>query len=104
MNTDRLPLFVGLAKQWWTVAGYLRARGVPEGDPILGIWREAAWCHLMFDRGLASVALSRLRVVVRNVTGTLPLDTDKAATDLFDQLRDVVSARYPGVFPFSVAA
>jgi hypothetical protein len=45
-----LPFFLERAREWRAVADALRARGVPDGDPALWVWREAAWCHLLFTR------------------------------------------------------
>ena len=96
-----LPLFLALAREWRDVADRLCVAGVPEGHPLLGVWREAAWCHLMFSRGRPEVALARLRAVVREVTGNSPrgerVERADAATDLFTLLREA-SARYPHAF------
>lgn len=112
MSTDRLPFFLALAQEWWDAAIVLRARGVPEGDPALGVWREAAWCHLMLARGKHTAAVARLPAVVRAVTGVsipvpLPAGRDEAvsvAADLFAVLRTAVSVRYPTAFGLTVAA
>ena len=70
-----LPYFLGVARDWRDAADRLRARGVPEGHPALGVWREAAWCHLMFARGRPDAALAKLRAAVRSVTGQWPAGT-----------------------------
>ena len=83
-----------------------------EGDPALGVWREAAWCHLLFTRGHYAAVVTRLGAVVLDVTGvsvTVPVPVDEAesvdaAADLFAQLRFTVSARHPMVFGLPVAA
>ena len=98
-----LPFFLALASEWRDVADRLRAWGVPEGHPLLSVWREAAWCHLLFARGLDAAAVARLRTVVRDVTGTAPAENETAG-DLFARLRDAVSARYPDVFTLPTAA
>jgi hypothetical protein len=92
-----LPYFLGVARDWRDAADRLRARGVPEGHPALGVWREAAWCHLLFARGLRAAALARLRAVVRGVTGVCP-PLDETAAELFARLRAAVSARFPDEF------
>ena len=89
-----LPYFLRLARQWRAAADRLRAEGLPEGHPLLGVWREAAWCHLMFSRGLPAAALARLRVAVRAVTGVTP-PGDETTTDLIARLRDALAARDP---------
>ena len=112
MSTDQLPFFLALAQEWRTAADVLRARRVAETDPTLGVWREAAWCHLMFARGRHAAAVVRLPAVVRAVTGVSipvprPADRDgavSAAVDLFALLRTAVSARFPTAFGFPVAA
>ena len=63
------PDFLKLARDWRDAADRLRATGVPEGHPRLGVWREAAWCHLMVARGRPDAALSKLRAVVEEATG-----------------------------------
>jgi len=97
-----LPHFFQLARDWRDAADRLRAAGVPERHPLLGVWREAAWCHLMFSRGRPEVALARLRAVVREVTGNSPrgerVERAAAATDLFTLLREAASARYRHAF------
>jgi hypothetical protein len=89
------------------VADELRARGVREGEPVLGVWREAAWCHLLFAAGKYAGAVARLRVVLGDVTGApahaLPRTTTRgealrAAVDVFDRLRVAVDALHPGAF------
>ena len=112
MSTDRLPFFLALAQEWWNAAAVLRARGVAEGDPTLGVWREAAWCHLMFARGKYAAAVARLPAVIRDVTGgsipvPLPVGRDEvvsAAADLFALLRAAVSVRHPTAFGLTAAA
>lgn len=108
-----MPFFLSLAREWRAVAEALRARGVPDWDPILGIWREAAWCHLLFAAGSYPEVIANLRGVVQEVTGLAPPDTLLpehasqvlcAAAQLFDELRSAVSERYPGVFGLPRAA
>lgn len=72
MNTDRQPYFLALAQEWWAAAAALRARGVDESDPALGVWREAAWCHLLVARGHFAAVVTRLRAVAREVAGVHP--------------------------------
>jgi hypothetical protein len=108
MDTDRLPYFLALTRDWWAAADALRAVGVPDGDPALTVWREAAWCHVLFGRGLYHAALASLRAAVRRVTGvplpdpSLPPATEtealSVAADLFGRLRAVVAARHPRAF------
>jgi hypothetical protein len=43
--------FLRAGVEWVRVADALRAAGAPEQDPALGVWREAAWCHLLFTAG-----------------------------------------------------
>lgn len=113
MTTDRLPLFRDLARDWRAAADGLRDCGVPEDDPALGVWREAAWCHVLFGRGQSDAALMSLRAVVRNVTGKLPPPSPppmneavalSAAGDLFAQLRSWVFAHHPRAFDRSADA
>jgi hypothetical protein len=42
MSTGRLPFFLALAHSWRAAADALRAAGVPDTDPALRVWREAA--------------------------------------------------------------
>ena len=98
-----LPFFLAVAREWRGVADRLRARGVPAGDPLLGVWREAAWCHVLFARGLHAAAAARLRVVVRDVTGVFP-PPGEDVPDMFSRLRGVASARHPEVFVLPTAA
>jgi hypothetical protein len=93
-----LPFFLRQALDWWAAAESLRARGVPDWDPALTVWREAAWCHLLFAAGRHGAIIDRLRVVVREVTGVDPTEDLRAAGALFDKLRSAVSERYPGLF------
>jgi len=60
------------------------------------VWREAAWCHLMFERGLPGAALARLRAVVKEVTWLSPPVGEAVA--LFALLRQAASAAHPDVF------
>lgn len=113
MNTEQGSYFFALAQEWWAAA-VLRVRGVPEGDPALGVWREAAWCHLLVARGHYAAVVMRLRAVVLDVTGVPPMvpatvpvavdETVDAAADLFAPLRSAVSARYPTAFGHPAAA
>ena len=84
------PDFLKLARDWRDVADRLRAAGVPEGHPVLGVWREAAWCHLMFARGRPDAALAKLRAVVEQATGLPPPNGEPAA--LFVLLREAATA------------
>ena len=113
MTTDRLPFFLALARDWRAAADALRAAGVPDGDPALGVWREAAWCHVLFTRGHCPAPLASLRAFVRAVTGespdAIPLSVTEAeavvtAAELFDWLRNTVSARHPHAFGRPAAA
>lgn len=114
MSTERLPYFLVLAQEWWEIAAVLRARGVSEGDAVLGVWREAAWCHLLFARGHHAAVVTRLRAIVREVTGKPPAIPDAAlvdevvtvsvAADLFALLRAAVSVRHPTAFGLTAAA
>ncbi len=80
MASDRLPFFLALAREWWGVADVLRARGAPPDDPALTVWREAAWCHLLFAAGKDTAALPRLRAVACDATGIPPNRTDNRLT------------------------
>ncbi|HJZ57119.1 MAG TPA: hypothetical protein VKE74_19270 [Gemmataceae bacterium] len=81
---------------------------MPPDHPALGVWREAAWCHLLSARGFFSAVVARLRVVSRAVTGAVSLgpalppageaEAISAAADLFAQLRAAVSADHPAAF------
>ena len=114
MKTNRQPYFLALAQEWWDAAAVLRARGVPEGDPVLGVWREAAWCHLLVARGHFAAVVTRLRAVAREVAGvhpsvpaTVPADETEAASaavELFAVLRAAVTARHPTAFGLTAAA
>jgi hypothetical protein len=112
MTSERLPDFLAMARDWRAIADELRARGVSE-DPALGVWREAAWCHLLFTSGKFALAVARLRVVVRDVVGRPPASAHPpsnhdealaAASDLFAQIRAAVTARHPSAFGRPVAA
>lgn len=86
-----LPYFLMRAREWREVAGALRDAGVPDGHPLLTVWREAAWCHLLLERGLDPVA--HLRRVVARVTGRPPPEAAADAEALFARLRAAV--RFP---------
>ena len=85
-----MPYFLARAAEWRAVSQALRDAGVPAGEPLLSVWREAAWCHLLDGRGLPAVA--HLRRVVHALTGQSP--PDDPAT-LFAILRAAV--RFPPV-------
>jgi hypothetical protein len=114
MTTDRLPLFLALARDWQAAADTLRSCGVEECDPVLRVWREAAWCHLLFARGRYCAALASLRAVVGRVSGVapdpVPLPSESepaavsAAAELFGRLRRAVLARHPRAFGPPAAA
>src|SRR4051794_34240954 len=113
MSAEKLPFFLARVREWWAAADMLRAR-VPEGDPVLSVWREAAWAHLLLTKGLYGAAVARLREVFRDVAGASPpepaprprceADVLAIAADLFARLRSVVCVRYPAAFGRPVAA
>jgi hypothetical protein len=112
MGTKCMPFFLAQAREWWAAADMLRAR-LPEGAPVLAVWREAAWLHLLLTWGLYGAAVARLRVVFREVVGADPPESDpprceadvlSVAADIFSRMRAVVSARYPFAFDRPVAA
>jgi hypothetical protein len=108
-----MPFFLARAREWWVAADRLRAR-VPDGDPVLTVWREAAWAHLLLTMGRFAAAVKRLREVFRDVVrvevpSPVPRPRCEAdvlafAADLFARLRSVVSARHPAAFDRPVAA
>jgi hypothetical protein len=110
---EQLPFFLARAREWWVAADRLRAR-VPDGDPVLTVWREAAWAHLLLTKGRFGAAAKRLREVFRAVTAVDPPslvppprcedDVLAVAADLFAHLRSIVSARHPAAFDRPVAA
>jgi hypothetical protein len=91
--------------EWVRVADAVR--GIPTGeDPLrtvaLGLWREAAWCHVLFAAGKKTALLTRLRTILAEA-GLDPVQPDgdevlAAAADIFHRLRQAVASRYPGVF------
>ena len=107
-----LTFFLEHAREWWAVADALRARGVTD-DPALTVWREAAWCHLLFARGMHAAAVARLRGVLRDAGGSSPRHPSRSPTseaealataaELFVRLRAAVSARHPAAFGRSAA-
>jgi hypothetical protein len=110
---ERLPFFLEHARQWRAAADALRACGVPEGDPALTVWREAAYCHLLLIKGLHRAAVKRLREVLgavaneRLITAAPPgceADALSVAAELFALIRSAVSARHPAAFGRHVAA
>jgi hypothetical protein len=113
MTAERLPFFLAHAREWWAASDALRAAGAREDDPALGVWREAAWCHLLFGAGKYTPVLARLRHVCRGVTGASPpavpvpageLEALDLAADLFARMRDAVCARFPAAFGRPAAA
>jgi hypothetical protein len=99
--------FLDRAREWRAVADALRASGVPEGDPALSVWREAAWCHLLLLKGRHDLIVERLKAVFRHLSGAPTAPTPRgvrpcellaAAVDLFEWLRAAVSVRHPDVF------
>jgi hypothetical protein len=106
--------FLRAGAEWLAVADALRAAGVPGGDPALGVWREAAWCHLLFADGNYPALVLRLRAVLAGVLGESAPDVPAslpdragalaAAADIFARLWLAVSARYPVVFGRPAAA
>src|SRR4051812_35103980 len=108
-----LPFLLAHAREWWAAADALRVAGVPEGEPALTVWREAAWAHVLFSRGLYDAAVARLRWVFRAVTGVRPpvvtrptaeADVVAVAAELFARLRAFVSARHLVAFRSPAAA
>jgi hypothetical protein len=101
-------MFLDLAREWRATADTLRQSGLPRDHPALWVWREAAWCQLLFARGHYPAAVNRLRAVVQEMTGAPPPDPNSpmageavalsAASDLFDRLRAAVVARHPTAF------
>jgi hypothetical protein len=112
MSRERLPFFLELACEWWAIADSLRASGVSD-HPVLTVWRECAWCHLLLTSGRYSAVVDGLERVFRRVTGADPPELTprpasedevlSAATDLFAQLRSAVSAHSPHTFAPSAA-
>jgi hypothetical protein len=99
--------FLKAAVEWMRLANSMRER-YPAGEgPIwraaLGLWREAAWCHLLFAAGKHTLLLGRLRVVLAEVVGGRPdpprrhdrAEVLATAADIFTLLRCAVSVRYP---------
>jgi hypothetical protein len=102
-----LPFLLARAREWRVIADELRARGIREGDPVLTVWREAAWCHLLLTRGRFSTAVNHLRELLLSVTGEPPdpslaptseADVLAVAADVFTRLRAFVAARFPAAF------
>lgn len=102
-----LPFFLERAREWRAVADSLRAGGVPEHDPVLWVWREAAWCHLLLARGRHDLIVARLKAVFQLVSGAPTAPTPRglrtaeflaSAVDMFEWLRAAASVRYPNVF------
>lgn len=89
--------FLDRAVEWRLIADELREEGVPEHDPALRVWREAAWCHLLLNAGHEREALDCLRVAVSRVTGR-PEPAHAGPATLFAHLHAAVSARYPSAF------
>jgi hypothetical protein len=83
-----LPDFLARAREWRAVADALRAAGLPPGHPLLSVWREAAWCHLLERRG--QPPLPWLRRAVLALTGRPPPDDADA---LFARLRSAATTR-----------
>ena len=107
MVAERLTFFLDKAREWWSVSDALRSRGVPEHDPALWVWREAAWCHLLLMKGRHDLIVERLKAVFLNLSGAPTTPTPRgarpceflaAAVDLFEWLRAAVSVRHPDVF------
>jgi hypothetical protein len=102
-----LPFFVRAAREWRAIADTLREAGIPADDPALGVWREAAWCHLLFRAGKCAAAVGRLRVVFRDVTGSSPPAPHPhcgdrtvalaAAAELFVGMKKALNMRYATV-------
>lgn len=113
MASDRMPFFLVYAREWWAIADVLRASGGRPDDPALGVWREAAWCHLLFAAGKYAASLVWLRAVARDVIGapleSAPVPSGRAAAlseaaDLFARMKFAVTARHPAAFGQPVAA
>ena len=113
MASEHLPFFLAHAREWWAVADTLRAIGVRPADPALSVWREAAWCHLLFAAGKHAAALERLRAVDRDVIGVppeyAPVPSDQAAAlaeaaERLARMKAAVIARYSAAFAQPVAA
>ena len=69
MASEQLPFLLAKAREWWVVADILRASGIRPDDPALTVWREAAWCQLLFTAGKYAAALVRLRAVAATRPG-----------------------------------
>lgn len=87
-----LPYYLARAREWRAVAEALSAAGLPPSHPLLSVWREAAWCHLLERWGRPPVA--HLRQGIHALTGE-PLADDPAA--LFARLRSAATAAFPPV-------
>lgn len=95
--------FLDRAREWRAVADALRAAGAPEDDPALWVWREAAWCHLLFTRGRHDLIVARLKEVLQSVSGMSAASASQGgststvtvAADLFEWLWAAVSVRHP---------
>ena len=101
-----VPYFLERAREWRAVADAPRARGVPEDEPALWVWREAAWCHLLLSWGRDDLVVARLGEVLLRVSGmsTVPASQGRGkstlavAADLFEWLWAAASVRYPSAF------
>lgn len=93
MAAERMPYFLKVSREWWGMAQALRDSGVPEHDPVLTVWREAAWCHLLLSRGREDLVPKWLRAVAEKLTGE-PVGRDQAPADLFGRMWAAVLSRH----------
>lgn len=98
--------FLRIGVEWARIATAIRAHYPNATDSFaLGLWRKAAWCHLLFTAGKQSALLKQLRVLWATASQTYLFDAHRLnlneiplSATIFDLLRSVVVERYPAAF------
>src|SRR5438034_1152449 len=97
--------FIRTAIEWAAIAAAMRPTSSEGNDPLhdaaLGLWRELAWCHLLFTAGKHGVLLGVLKTVLRRAVGFEGPSLGEpvaAGAEVLGHVRRAVAARYPAVF------
>jgi hypothetical protein len=99
--------FLRAAVEWTAIANAIRvAYPTAVGSfhtTVTGLYREAAWCHLLVRAGRESAAVAHLQAICGRMFGDRLAQRDgtgavEVATEFFHRFGSAAGARYPAAF------